>query len=191
MITDNSIPNIVPEVIEVGDIPEFLLPKAGEDLPPEIPNNLEMRYWKDDDGLVYAYPEAPQYCGPMKAGLTPMSEVEVLAHLNPLPLPWTDGVELRYVVGVMDLPGWRCATEQELPGLLVSQRTADAQARIAKLRREADAAIAPLQDAIDLQEASEFEIEQLNTWKRYRIALSRLTERSGYPENIDWPVPPA
>ncbi|MFZ5938913.1 tail fiber assembly protein, partial [Pseudomonas sp. HS6-2] len=55
----------------------------------------------------------------------------------------------------------------------------------------ADQAIAPLQDAVDLEEATEAETDQLKLWKRYRVALSRLHEQEGYPTEIDWPAPPA
>ncbi|KPA99321.1 MULTISPECIES: tail fiber assembly protein [Pseudomonas] len=51
--------------------------------------------------------------------------------------------------------------------------------------------IAPLQDAVDLGEATQIEVAQLKEWKRYRVALNRLPEQTGYPETIEWPVLPA
>lgn len=60
----------------------------------------------------------------------------------------------------------------------------------ARRRAVADAAIAPLQDAADLEEATEAEVEMLKGWKRYRVALNRLPDQSGYPAEIDWPAPP-
>ncbi|WP_255248820.1 tail fiber assembly protein [Pseudomonas plecoglossicida] len=60
-----------------------------------------------------------------------------------------------------------------------------------RLRAAADQAIAPLQDAIDLDEATEAEVSLLVEWKRFRVALSRLPEQEGYPTTIDWPTPPA
>lgn len=51
--------------------------------------------------------------------------------------------------------------------------------------------IAPLQDAVDLGEATAAEEAALLTWKRYRVALSRIEMQEGYPEAIDWPIPPA
>ncbi|CAM3821679.1 tail fiber assembly protein [Pseudomonas wadenswilerensis] len=50
--------------------------------------------------------------------------------------------------------------------------------------------IAPLQDAVDLGEASAHEQEALLAWKRYRIALNRLDQQPGYPLSIDWPSSP-
>ncbi|MCO7595083.1 MULTISPECIES: tail fiber assembly protein [Pseudomonas] len=68
---------------------------------------------------------------------------------------------------------------------------ADVQAEIARLRKAADEAIAPLQDAADLDEATEVEADSLKAWKRYRVALNRLPDQPGYPVEIDWPALPA
>ncbi|WP_236238483.1 tail fiber assembly protein, partial [Pseudomonas faucium] len=71
------------------------------------------------------------------------------------------------------------------------QLVAGVTAEIARRRAVADQSIAPLQDAVDLDEATEAEADQLKSWKRYRVALSRLHEQAGYPTEIDWPAPPA
>lgn len=55
-------------------------------------------------------------------------------------------------------------------------------------RGNADKAIAPLQDASDLNLALESEISALNEWKKYRVLLSRI-DTSEAP-NIDWPIIP-
>ena len=68
---------------------------------------------------------------------------------------------------------------------------AQVQAEVARLRAQADAAIAPLQDALDLDEATDAEAALLKEWKRYRVALNRLPEQEGYPAEISWPAPPA
>ncbi|MFY1031822.1 tail fiber assembly protein [Pseudomonas asiatica] len=65
------------------------------------------------------------------------------------------------------------------------------QAEIARLRAIADAAVTPLQDAVDLDEATDAEAALLKEWKRYRVALNRLPEQEGYPAEISWPAPPA
>ncbi|URD40642.1 tail fiber assembly protein [Pseudomonas sp. BYT-5] len=62
---------------------------------------------------------------------------------------------------------------------------------VARLRAVADSAIAPLQDAVDLDEATEAEAALLKEWKRYRVALNRLPDQPGYPNEITWPAPPA
>ncbi|MBC3464978.1 tail fiber assembly protein [Pseudomonas sp. RW10S2] len=66
-----------------------------------------------------------------------------------------------------------------------------ALAEVSRRRGVADSAIAPLQDAVDLDEATEAEVALLKEWKRYRVALNRLPEQDGYPHTIDWPAPPA
>ena len=74
---------------------------------------------------------------------------------------------------------------------IAHQILADVLAENAKLRDIADTAIAPLQDAVDIDDASEAEIVLLKAWKKYRVALNRLPEQPGYPATIDWPVAPA
>ncbi|MEA3233931.1 tail fiber assembly protein [Pseudomonas mosselii] len=61
---------------------------------------------------------------------------------------------------------------------------------IARRRSLADNAIAPLQDAVDIYEATPDEEALLKLWKKYRVSLSRLPEQEGYPNEIDWPEPP-
>ncbi len=48
--------------------------------------------------------------------------------------------------------------------------------------------IQPLQDAIDLDIATDKEIEQLITWKKYRVLLSRVD--TSQPDRIQWPETP-
>jgi len=72
-----------------------------------------------------------------------------------------------------------------------AQHLAQVQTETARLRKLADNAIAPLQDAVDLDEATEAETAALKEWKRFRVALNRLPDQEGYPAEIDWPAPPA
>lgn len=56
---------------------------------------------------------------------------------------------------------------------------------------EATVRIAPLQDMVDLGEATPEEEADLLAWKRYRIALTRITSTSpGWPASIVWPEAP-
>ncbi|MGV0315139.1 tail fiber assembly protein [Pseudomonas putida] len=71
------------------------------------------------------------------------------------------------------------------------QLTATANAEIVQRRTAADMAIAPLQDAVELDDATPAEAEALKAWKRYRVALNRLPEQPGFPETIEWPELPA
>lgn len=71
------------------------------------------------------------------------------------------------------------------------QLLAEAQAETARLRQVADTAITPLQDAVDVDDATDEEKALLTLWKKYRVALNRLPDQEGYPASIDWPAPPA
>ncbi|MBG0696842.1 tail fiber assembly protein [Enterobacter roggenkampii] len=53
----------------------------------------------------------------------------------------------------------------------------------------ATAAIAPLQDAVDIDEATEEERNLLLSWKKYRVALNRV-DTSKAPA-IEWPEKPS
>ena len=49
-------------------------------------------------------------------------------------------------------------------------------------------AIAPLQDAVDLEDATPAEISLLKKWKQYRVAVNRINLTLASPE---WPVVPS
>ncbi|MDY7070526.1 hypothetical protein PshuTeo2_05480 [Pseudomonas hunanensis] len=116
-------------------------------------------------------------------------------------------VDLYPADGQVQLPGLELGERQDAtPGVIDWSQviTAEAKAQataeqllvmvsadLAQRRAVADAAIAPLQDAVELDEATEAEAILLIEWKRYRVALSRLPEQEGYPNEIDWPAPPA
>jgi len=51
--------------------------------------------------------------------------------------------------------------------------------------------IAPLQDAVDLDAATDADTTNLKLWKQYRVAVNRVSEQPGFPATIDWPAPPA
>ncbi|AIY42996.1 Phage tail fiber assembly protein [Collimonas arenae] len=51
--------------------------------------------------------------------------------------------------------------------------------------------MAPLQDAIDLDEATKAEAALLKRWKQYRVILNRIDTQDGFPAAIAWPVSPA
>lgn len=66
-----------------------------------------------------------------------------------------------------------------------------AQAEILRLRAVADYAVAPLQDAVDVEEATDGDVALLKSWKKYRVALNRVPDQEQYPDVIEWPTPPA
>ncbi|EOW6510879.1 tail fiber assembly protein [Cronobacter malonaticus] len=66
---------------------------------------------------------------------------------------------------------------------------ADAENNKYQLLLEATDAIAPLQDAVDLDIATDAEIETLKAWKKYRVLVNRV-DTSKAPK-IKWPEKPA
>lgn len=63
-----------------------------------------------------------------------------------------------------------------------------ASSRMAAEMDEANRAIAPLQDAVDISIATDEEIARLAEWKRYRVALSRID--TSKTSSIEWPIKP-
>ncbi len=51
--------------------------------------------------------------------------------------------------------------------------------------------INPLQDAVDLGDASDADASLLKLWKQYRVAVNRVSSQVGYPGEIDWPNQPS
>jgi hypothetical protein len=50
--------------------------------------------------------------------------------------------------------------------------------------------IDPLQDAVDLDDATSAETTSLKAWKQYRVKLSRIEQQSGFPASVVWPKAP-
>lgn len=69
-----------------------------------------------------------------------------------------------------------------------SELLAQAEETRAQLMAEANHKITPLQDALDLDMATDEELAQLNAWKTYRVLLSRI-DVSRVPD-IEWPEVP-
>ncbi|AZF36252.1 Phage tail fiber protein [Pseudomonas sp. R4-39-08] len=83
--------------------------------------------------------------------------------------------------------------EGGLPILI--RNTGPTQEETALRRRDSllsDATIkmGPLQDAVDLGEATADEEARLAAWKRYRMLLNRIQQQAEFPEVIEWPAVP-
>ncbi len=129
------------------------------------------------------FPEPVSITDDGKVDLPPYDEPPTQTELTEIPA--TDEV----ANGTID---WsQRITAQMIAERKVQELLAQTQAETARLRKVADDAIAPLQDAVDLDEATEAEALRLKEWKRYRVALNRLPDQPGYPTAIDWPAPPA
>jgi hypothetical protein len=85
-----------------------------------------------------------------------------------------------------DKKGKPVLTDPPLPttGELLTNAENQREALMAK----ANAAVTPLQDAVDIGEVTERELASLTAWKKYRVALNRL-DLSTAPE-ITWPEVP-
>ncbi|MEQ4653031.1 tail fiber assembly protein [Providencia rettgeri] len=91
------------------------------------------------------------------------------------------------------LKGLKKMTDKEVQSYLNPPKTkeqhiAEAEQQKQSLLAEANNAIAPLQDAVDLEMATDEEAAALQAWKTYRVLLNRV-DTSTAP-NIDWPEKP-
>ncbi|WP_409325962.1 tail fiber assembly protein [Serratia liquefaciens] len=106
----------------------------------------------------------------------------------------TDAVFKEYFIDLAPEGKYRIANSQGLPAWAdiapPSKETLIAIAEAEKQNRQAIAttAIAPLQDAVDLNIATDEEKQQLMGWKKYRVSLNRV-DTSTAPD-IAWPEQP-
>ena len=50
--------------------------------------------------------------------------------------------------------------------------------------------IDPLNDAVELGDATPAEVAALKAWRQYRVALNRIEQQAGFPAAVDWPKAP-
>jgi hypothetical protein len=89
-------------------------------------------------------------------------------------------IGLGYANGVFEQP----AAPVRTPDQIKADNTATRDSMLAS----ATAAIAPLQDAVDLEEATADEVAQLKLWKQFRIAVNRVDLTQAAPP---WPIAPS
>lgn len=138
-----------------------------------------MNYYKDKSGTVYAY------------------DIEQMAVIDRINEPDFDN-EKEQVPAIFfeineKIKGMHKMTAKEVdahinPPVTKEQLTAEAEAKKQALIAEAATAIAPLQDAVDLDMATSEEDAKLKEWKEYRVMLTRV-DTSTAPDII-WPVKP-
>ncbi|MEY1000334.1 tail fiber assembly protein [Providencia rettgeri] len=75
-----------------------------------------------------------------------------------------------------------------IPELSHEELVSEAEYKKQQLLAEATDAIAPLQDAVDLDMATDEESALLKEWKKYRVLLNRV-DTSTAPD-IEWPEKP-
>ncbi|MBD1228400.1 tail fiber assembly protein [Xenorhabdus griffiniae] len=87
------------------------------------------------------------------------------------------------VVGPDGLPTW-----EDVPPPTPEQLQQRAESQKSSLRQQADIAIAPLQDAVDLDMATDAEKSALTEWRKYRVLLNRVNCTTA--PDIQWPEQP-
>ncbi|MFA7943103.1 tail fiber assembly protein [Pseudomonas brenneri] len=107
------------------------------------------------------------------------------ADLGPMPDSLTD---LPYPgeFHAWDGDSWKLDDKAELKSV-----TANALMKRDGLLAFATLRIAPLQDAVDIDDATASDIAMLKKWKQYRVALNRIEQQAEFPLNIEWPVVPS
>ncbi|CRI58661.1 phage tail fiber protein [Pseudomonas sp. CCOS 191] len=109
---------------------------------------------------------------------------------EPLDVPSDSWIDVRLTMPVKASPTMPpVLPEADSPQAFASGQ--DAIEALAHLRNLADQAITPLQDAFDIGVASDNDLAALQAWKTYRLALARLPEQAGYPNDVAWPMAPA
>lgn len=81
------------------------------------------------------------------------------------------------------LPAWA-----DIPPPTSEQLITEAEQQKQSLLAEANTAIAPLQDAVDLGMSTDEEAAALQEWKKYRVMLNRVD--TSLAPDIDWPEKP-
>ena len=148
----------------------------------------DMKYYRDPEtGEVFAYEGDGSQDDYIRDGLLPMTDSEVTEFFSPK--SYTDGVLV--VQSTAAIQDWVLATAEQVEAYEAKQVIDHAAAEITRLRAKADAAIATLQDAVELGRADQAKQDLLKAWKNYRLDLVEVPEQAGYPEVIDWPALPA
>ncbi|EKH6495420.1 tail fiber assembly protein [Providencia rettgeri] len=134
----------------------------------------------DVDNAIETYNQAMAIFAPIESEYQPLrTEYDAI-----LPVFF----EVRENISVM-----KKMTEKEVnaylnPPVSKEQLISEAEQKKQSLLVEANNAIAPLQDAVDLGMATDEEKSQLTAWKTYRVLLNRVD--TSLAPDIDWPEKP-
>lgn len=102
-----------------------------------------------------------------------------------------DGLPIAVEPGPTPVHYWDGSEWGADEGELLDYLIASAESKRKYLMSVAAENIFPLQDAVDMEEATEGEINSLKAWKLYRVELSRLDQKEGWPSDIRWPKSPS
>lgn len=104
-----------------------------------------------------------------------------------------DEVFQEYAIGIVPQGMVRSVGDDGLPAWVKApapsheQLMAEVSAEKTYRMQIATAMVAPLQDAVDLGDATDAEKALLTSWKQYRVSLNRIELQAGYPAEIKWP----
>lgn len=122
-----------------------------------------MKYYKSEEGEVFAYESDGSQDSFIRHGLTLLNEEELIA--------------VREAQREASAP----SPEQILKDAIVRR---DEQLAVAALR------IAPLQYAVDIGEETPEEAAALLLWKKFSLDVSRVSAQEGFPSSVIWPIQP-
>ncbi|WPM85265.1 tail fiber assembly protein [Apirhabdus apintestini] len=154
------------------------------------PDGVEIAYLHDENGQDW-YESQPEFSGDtMKivyddSGLIRSASMDV-STLWPVNASVTEVKPDSVPDGFAANGKWQYS-DGEITAIPVDY-IAQAEAEKSRLLAVATAAIAPLQDAVDLDIATDDETALLTAWKKYRVLLNRVD--SSKAPDIEWPKAP-
>lgn len=162
---------------------------------PEVDETQELNigYLISDEGVDWYECQSEFSDATMKMGFDATGLIRTCS--MDISMLWPVGLSVAEVA-VADLPeGFNGAGQWLFDGKAVIAReynheelVGQANSKKQKLMAAASSAIAPLQDAVDIGEATDEETALLLAWKKYRVLLMRV-DTSVVPD-IKWPEPP-
>lgn len=166
--------------IQDGRVVEIILPfvRLEENRPPAPPEIEEGQTLTPEE--QFAWDQQMAAHTDYQVGEVPLAErfhPTFLTTLHEVP----DSVQIGDVANGDGTYGAYVPPPPTLPAVLAER---DARLREAALR------IAPLQDAVDIGEATEEDEAALLAWKQYRVKLSRIHLLPGYHTSFMWPTEP-
>jgi len=144
--------------------------------------------------IYHYHPDSAAYLGDSTADESPLEPGVFLvpAHATVIPPPEVAEGKQAVFTGarwiLQPIPQPEAAPPP--PALTEAQLATVAIDKRDKLLANATLAMAPLQDAVELDDATPAEVVLLKQWKQYRVAINRVPQQDGFPHAITWPAAP-
>jgi len=144
--------------------------------------------------IYHCRPDSGVYLGCSTADESPLEPGVFLVPAHATIIPPPDAKEGRHAV--FDGARWTIQPipqpekPEPPPPPTDAQLAAAAIGKRDRLLTDATLAMAPLQDAVELDAATRTEIALLKQWKQYRVAVNRVPDQDGWPREIVWPEKP-